>query len=38
LQPFNKKNKNSLVQEYSKMLENHNLPISRMGDIDWFLR
>ena len=26
------------VKEYNRLLEQHNLPTSRMGDIDWYLR
>ena len=37
-QSKNIKNKTSFLKEYTKMLEQHNLPISRMGDIDWYLR
>jgi hypothetical protein len=32
------KNNTVYVKEYNRLLEQHNLPISRMGDIDWHLR
>lgn len=32
------KNNAAYIKEYTRMLEQHILPISRMGDIDWYLR